>query len=61
MRNLLNLIKNERGASAVEYGLLVALIAAVIVGAVTLLGENLTGLFNSIAGIIGGVTPPAAP
>ncbi|GAB4007768.1 Flp family type IVb pilin [Nocardioides ultimimeridianus] len=40
----------ERGASAVEYGLLVALIAAVIITAVTLLGTNLSGLFNTIAG-----------
>ena len=39
MKRLLKFLKNERGASAVEYGLLVALIAAVIVGAVTLLGE----------------------
>ena len=58
MRNLLNFIKNERGASAVEYGLLVALIAAVIVGAVTLLGENLSAVFTSIAGII---FPSASP
>jgi pilus assembly protein Flp/PilA len=37
---------NEKGASAVEYGLLVALIAAVIVAAVTLLGGTLTGIFT---------------
>ena len=52
MRNLLNFIKNQRGASAVEYGLLVALIAAVIVGAVTLLGGNLKATFEYIAGIV---------
>jgi pilus assembly protein Flp/PilA len=52
MRNLLKLIKNERGASAVEYGLLVALIAAVIVGAVTLLGGNLRATFEYIASIV---------
>ena len=40
----------ERGASAVEYGLLVALIAAVIITAVVTLGTNLSGLFNTIAG-----------
>ncbi len=39
-------LRNEDGASAVEYGLLVALIAAVIVGAVLLLGETLNGVFN---------------
>ena len=37
---------DERGASAVEYGLLVAAIAAVIVGAVFLLGTNVVGAFD---------------
>lgn len=44
---------NERGASAVEYGLLVALIAVVIIGAVTLLGGNLEDIFDTIADAIG--------
>jgi len=39
----------ERGATAVEYGLMVALIAAVIVVAVGLLGTKLTQLFESVA------------
>ena len=43
---------DERGATAVEYGLLVALIAAVIIVAVTLLGSNLSSLFNTVAGQI---------
>ena len=34
-----NFFKDESGASAVEYGLLVALIAVVIIGAVTMLGQ----------------------
>ena len=38
--------KSERGASAVEYGLLVALIAIVIIVAVTTLGTKLSGLFR---------------
>jgi len=52
MKRLLNFLKDERGASAVEYGLLVALIAAVIVGAVTLLGGNLQATFSHIASIV---------
>ena len=44
--------KDQEGASAVEYGLLVALIAVVIVGAVTLLGTKLNGMFTSITGSI---------
>ena len=39
----------QRGASAVEYGLMVALIAIVIIVAVKLLGTNLKGLFNRTA------------
>jgi len=39
----------ERGATAVEYGLMVALIAIVIIVAVALLGGNLSGLFNRVA------------
>jgi pilus assembly protein Flp/PilA len=48
-----NLWNDESGATAVEYGLMVALIAVAIIGAVTLLGGNLTSRFNSVAGTIG--------
>jgi pilus assembly protein Flp/PilA len=43
----------ERGATAVEYALMVALIAAVIIVAVQLLGTNSSTKFNSVAGAIG--------
>jgi pilus assembly protein Flp/PilA len=39
----------EAGATAVEYGLMVALIAVVVIVAVTLLGDNLSVLFNTVA------------
>jgi len=39
----------DRGATAVEYGLMVALIAIVIITAVSVLGTNLRGLFNQVA------------
>jgi pilus assembly protein Flp/PilA len=41
--------KNDRGATAVEYGLIVALIAVVIIGAVFLIGQNLNESFTSVA------------
>jgi pilus assembly protein Flp/PilA len=44
--------RTERGASAVEYGLLVALIAIAIIVAVSLLGTNLSGIFNKTANSI---------
>ena len=49
-------IESERGVTAIEYGLIASLIALAIITAVTLLGTNLTALFNDIAGK---VAPPA--
>ncbi len=40
--------RDERGATAVEYGLMVALIAVVIIAAVTTLGTNLNDKFTSV-------------
>jgi pilus assembly protein Flp/PilA len=42
-------LRRDQGATAVEYGLMVALIAAVIVTAVTLIGTNLNTTFNNVA------------
>lgn len=42
----------ERGATAVEYGIMVALIAAVIITVVTTLGGNLSTMFADVAGKI---------
>lgn len=42
-------MRDDRGATAVEYGLMVALIAIVIITAVALLGNNLKTLFNNVA------------
>ncbi len=41
--------RTDRGATAVEYGLMVFFIALVIMAAVTLLGTNLSTLFHNIA------------
>jgi len=41
---------DERGVTSVEYGLMVALIAIVIITAVALVGTNLSTLFDNIAG-----------
>jgi pilus assembly protein Flp/PilA len=49
--------REERGATAVEYGLMVALIAVVIIVAVGTLGTNLEAIFEEIAAAVGGATP----
>ena len=48
MERIRNFFKDESGASAVEYGLLVALIAVVITAAVTTLGTALRDKFTAV-------------
>jgi pilus assembly protein Flp/PilA len=52
LHNWMLLRRDEKGASAVEYGLLIALIAAVIVAAVVLLGGTISGIFTKTEGCI---------
>ncbi len=42
--------KTERGASLVEYALLVALIAVVVIGAISLLADSVEDTFTGVAG-----------
>jgi pilus assembly protein Flp/PilA len=50
MTSLLN--RDDRGATAVEYGLMVSLIAVVIIAAVTLIGTNLNARFGLVNGAL---------
>jgi pilus assembly protein Flp/PilA len=45
-------IQEEEGATAVEYAIMVALIAAVIVGAVTMIGTNINSKFTNVSEIV---------
>ena len=57
MRNLLKrFLRDEGGATAIEYGLLVAVIAVVIVGSAIIVGTNLSSLFSEIAACLEGTT-----
>jgi pilus assembly protein Flp/PilA len=44
------MIQSKSGVTAIEYGLIAALIAVVIIGGITLIGTNLGLVFNSVAG-----------
>jgi pilus assembly protein Flp/PilA len=46
---LKNLVKNEDGATAIEYGLIAALIAVAAIAAFQLVGTNLSSIFNTVA------------
>jgi pilus assembly protein Flp/PilA len=43
------LIPNEKGVTAVEYGMLAALIVLAVIGVISTLGTNLSGAFGSVA------------
>ncbi len=49
MKTLTKLFRDDAGATAIEYGLIAALIAVVIVTAVTSIGTKLSTTFNSVA------------
>jgi pilus assembly protein Flp/PilA len=52
MHNLNSMIRDEEGATMVEYGLLVALIAMVALVGITTLGGNLQSLYTTVAGSV---------
>ncbi len=49
MNHIMRFVRDEEGATALEYGLLAALIAAAIIGAVTALGNTVSQTFTSIS------------
>jgi pilus assembly protein Flp/PilA len=49
--------RSDEGATAVEYGLMVALIAVVIIGAVMALGDNISAMFDGVSDEVSTVTP----
>lgn len=49
MRNFVKLFTDESGATAIEYGLIAALIAVAIITAVTAVGTNLSATFNTVS------------
>ena len=53
MERIKNFFKDESGASAVEYGLLVSLIAVAIIAAVTALGGGIINTFTTAASSLG--------
>lgn len=60
MTNLINrFAKDESGATAIEYGLIAALIAVMLIGALNTLQTSLTGIFGRISTALNGAAPAA--
>lgn len=58
MTNLITrFVKDESGATAIEYGLIAALISVAIIGAATQLGTDLSSLFTGVSGELTKNTP----
>lgn len=55
MTKLVKMLKDESGATAIEYGLIAALIAVAIIAAVTAVGDSLNALFAVISAAIDAV------
>ncbi len=55
IQSRLNCLRNEKGATAVEYGIMVALIAVVIIVAVGIIGTRLNVAFEAVATALGGI------
>ena len=53
LTHIFGFVKQDEGATAPEYGLMVALIAAVIVGTVTIIGTQLNAVFTTVSGALG--------
>ncbi|HOZ28142.1 MAG TPA: Flp family type IVb pilin [Hyphomonadaceae bacterium] len=49
MKNVMKFLKNKSGATAIEYGLIAALIAVAVIGGVSTLGQNANATFNTIS------------
>lgn len=43
-----NIIRDDAGATMVEYGIMVALIAAICIGVITTLGQNVSNAFSTV-------------
>jgi len=61
MTNIKRFFKDESGATAIEYGLLAALISIVALTMMTDAGTALNDVFTSVEGALDSVTPAAAP
>ncbi len=54
-------IRDEKGQTMVEYGLLIALISIAVIAVLVLLGPRIAGFFESVDNQLASSTPPVAP
>jgi pilus assembly protein Flp/PilA len=52
MKTLINFVKDESGATAIEYGLIAALVAVGLIAALTALGDSLSAIFMHVSTVL---------
>lgn len=57
LKHIIQFLQNDEGATALEYGLIAALIAGVIIAAVTALGTSVSNTFSTISGQMDAAVP----
>ena len=53
---MIGFIKDEDGATAIEYGLIAALVSVAAIGALTAMGGSLSTMFNTVSSALSGAT-----
>jgi pilus assembly protein Flp/PilA len=61
MKNVMKFLKNKSGATAIEYGLIAALIAVAVIGGVSALGGNANTTFTNVAACMGAAEGGTCP
>ncbi len=57
MKTLINFVKDESGATAIEYGLIAALVAVGLIAALSALGGSLQDIFYTVSTTLDGAQP----
>ena len=56
IRNFIRFAKDEDGATAIEYGLIAALVSVAAIGALTAMGNSLSTMFNTVSSALSSAT-----
>ena len=59
MNVIKNILKDESGATAIEYGLIAALVSVAAIGALTAMGDSLETMFTAVSTSLDGAIPAA--
>ena len=58
LKHVTNFYRDEEGATAIEYGLIAALVSVAAIGALGAMGNSLRSMFNSVASSLSGAVSP---